>query len=443
MTALTWGFQSPILLWALLAIIVPIAIHIFSKSKGRPVAFGSLTFIKKTKPIKMTQLRLVDRLLLVLRLLLVIVSVLFLAQLYLSFDHKNQETMLFVTEDWLNTSTAEEKKSLLANLTEKKSIVKNDTDNDTLIYLLNPSFNDSLNRDTQILTAQTILNWKKVPTPAHQLKHSKQINLWAMLDQVIRDNSQVKQFVIYTTDRLNQFSGDKLPLNADIQWHILPIPPKNNDLFNVEELAPLNIVVIDNLGEKGELNQRDELIKGKFNKALSIISQQFAPITINYVNYQQYSQTTPLAFFNDKLGGAPDWVIYLAQQSTPQNITQLTQEGISLLVFDDQWLALLAQNYFPQLLLNRLLEQQQQSYLTAHNRLTKRQITQPNYFKTAINQEGNSSIAQVSEFANNQQGQKAGKDYFNLFIVMIVLWMLERLFSEYSRSKVLLTTRVN
>ena len=138
-----WFVQSPWMLFALLSLIVPLAIHLFSKSKGKLIPFGNIKLIQLSKPVRMNEVRLVERLLLLCRLLVLFFSVLLLTQLYYddrADNDSNREGNILVTQDWLNN----------ANESELSKLAKQ-TKADT-VYLLS-----KLNKR---LTSETILNWQ-------------------------------------------------------------------------------------------------------------------------------------------------------------------------------------------------------------------------------------------------------------------------------------------
>ena len=57
-----WFVQSPWMLLALLCLIVPLVIHLLSKSKGKLIPFGNIKLIQLSKPVRMSEVRLVERL---------------------------------------------------------------------------------------------------------------------------------------------------------------------------------------------------------------------------------------------------------------------------------------------------------------------------------------------------------------------------------------------
>jgi len=505
MASLFWGFQSPWLLLAMLGILVPIAIHIFSKSKGQRIAFGSLKFIKQSKPVKMTQLRLVDPLLLLLRVLLVIVTVLFLAQFYFSSTQSSQEVVVFVSEDWLNSSTMAEKKHLLTKqeLTNQELTKQALANNENNIYLLNAaSIELSATSGKAIaLSKDDVLNWHENSVSSVNLKPKnkspissslisvkktdsfKRINLWTLLDRAIQFYPNAGEFVVYSTDRLNQFYGDKLTLPAKIDWQILAVNNKNNFAKPTSPIKPLKlIVIVDNEQEKSTTNTSDEdkLDQIKLQKALSFITVQFPQISVKYINS---TQAQALSYLENQSELTPDWILYLSKQAVPNNILSHVASGNSLLVpyengqtlaavktklqlltpvfqqqfardlpniqthklalgniyslkqldkqhsheQKDDWHNLLQQNYFPQILVNLLTRQQQTEYQLKHTSLTTAQIIpQKTSQKMSVGEE---------EMLTAKNTKNAPETQLLLFVLLLVIWALERLISEFSSNK--------
>ena len=59
---------TPAAWWALAALAIPLLIHLFSRSRGRLVYTGHIDLIRQARRVKVTELRLTQRLLLMVRL---------------------------------------------------------------------------------------------------------------------------------------------------------------------------------------------------------------------------------------------------------------------------------------------------------------------------------------------------------------------------------------
>ncbi|MBT8277845.1 MAG: BatA domain-containing protein [Bacteroidia bacterium] len=83
------SFANPTYLWTLLGLIVPIAIHLWSKKEGRTIQVGSLKFLKASDSSQSSSIKLNEYLLLLTRLLLLLTLTLILAEPQLKAKHQN------------------------------------------------------------------------------------------------------------------------------------------------------------------------------------------------------------------------------------------------------------------------------------------------------------------------------------------------------------------
>src|SRR5690606_31873789 len=72
-------FLNPAWLWALLGMLVPIAIHLLSRKEGKVIPMGSTRFLSETSTSKFRSIKLNEVALLLLRCLLIALLVFFLA----------------------------------------------------------------------------------------------------------------------------------------------------------------------------------------------------------------------------------------------------------------------------------------------------------------------------------------------------------------------------
>jgi hypothetical protein len=95
---------TPVGLFALAALAIPLIIHLFSRSRGKRVLVGNIALYRQVQRQRITQLRLVQWLLLILRLLLLTLAALLLAGL----ARKGLETLsgdtAYLTPEWLARS---------------------------------------------------------------------------------------------------------------------------------------------------------------------------------------------------------------------------------------------------------------------------------------------------------------------------------------------------
>lgn len=90
-------FSSPTYLWALLGLVIPIAIHLWSKKEGRTIKVGSTQLLQASDSTKSSSIRLNEWWLLLLRMLLITLIVFILAEPHLK-QRENQIPLAYVVE---------------------------------------------------------------------------------------------------------------------------------------------------------------------------------------------------------------------------------------------------------------------------------------------------------------------------------------------------------
>jgi hypothetical protein len=197
----------------LLALLIPLAIHLLSKARPQVIAFAHIAFIKvKTSPL-LRQLRLTQLILLGLRMALLLLATLILAQLYWQSVNQQVNSHILLTEDWLNHATSIEKQILIDQV----------KDSDLVLISSN---------NRKINTAE-LAQWSTTPQPTPAL------NLWSKVADYTAQLSADSSTTVYTTNRLKYFIGSKVPLSARVQWQVKTIPAEA-----VVQEKPVNVKVI-------------------------------------------------------------------------------------------------------------------------------------------------------------------------------------------------------
>lgn len=109
-----WLLLAPAGLFGLLALAIPVAIHMISRGRGRRVLIGNIELVRATRQSRVTTLRLTQWLLLVLRVSIVIVATLLLARLALQGIGPADANVSYVTPGWLRSATDAERAQLLS-----------------------------------------------------------------------------------------------------------------------------------------------------------------------------------------------------------------------------------------------------------------------------------------------------------------------------------------
>jgi hypothetical protein len=109
-----WLLLAPAGLLGLLALAIPVAIHLISRGRGRRVLVGNIELVRAARKTRVTALRLTQWLLFLLRVSIVIVATLLLARLALQGIGSADAGVSYVTPGWLIAATESERTEVLA-----------------------------------------------------------------------------------------------------------------------------------------------------------------------------------------------------------------------------------------------------------------------------------------------------------------------------------------
>jgi len=419
-----WFVQSPWMLLALVSLLVPLIIHLFSKSKGKLVPFGNIRLIQLSKPVKMNEIRLVERLLLCCRLLMLFFSVLLLAQLY--YDESaniagDSEDNNLITSDWLNTATEVE----LQTLALKAENVPT--------YLLSAGF--------KRLTPDDITTWNNTNTNNNNyLKESKQQNTWLLVNNYLKTVPNNLNITIYTTNRLSQFIGSKVYLPDNIIWNIKQLPEEEitNAIASITNKA-LSVLVIS--------DQDNNEYLPALTSVLSIIqATKLEKLTASFLFSDELTEASFSVSQTHNNIGKYDSIVYLSAAPITSLINQEVQKGTSLIADITHakdpnvthvvnWRDLVGKITFPAILMSLLLDESIDDYQMqqqlSDEQITNQLINEPSditladannkvYHKTV---QTHAAASNTESFANNTINQL-------LILLLVLFWSLERLLSE-------------
>lgn len=105
---------APAGLLGLLAIAIPVVIHLISRGRGRRVLIGNIELVRAARQSRVTALRLTEWLLLLLRVAILVVAALLLARLALQGTGVADADVSYVTPGWLRSATDAERAELLS-----------------------------------------------------------------------------------------------------------------------------------------------------------------------------------------------------------------------------------------------------------------------------------------------------------------------------------------
>lgn len=109
-----WLLLAPAGLLGLLAVAIPVAIHLISRGRGRRVLIGNIELVRQARTTRVTSLRLTQKLLLALRVLIVLVAALLLARLALQGMGTVAAGASYVTPGFVRAANASQRATVLA-----------------------------------------------------------------------------------------------------------------------------------------------------------------------------------------------------------------------------------------------------------------------------------------------------------------------------------------
>lgn len=174
-------FTNPIALWALAGLSLPIAIHMLSRKEGKVIRIGSLRHLHETSTRQFKGIRLNEIVLLALRCLLIILFVFLLSGLAFN-GFTNSETKWVLVEKGLEYNREVERQ--LKNLHELGYE----------LHWLSDGF----------------------PLLKDSISSTNSIQYRSLAEKL--ETKQLSEAVVLATNKINNFSGIRTPLPANIRW---------------------------------------------------------------------------------------------------------------------------------------------------------------------------------------------------------------------------------
>ncbi|MGY0585523.1 MAG: BatA domain-containing protein, partial [Paraglaciecola chathamensis] len=245
---------SPLWLLGMLAVIIPLAIHFFSKSKAPLISFAQYALIPAKQSSVPNALRLSQWLLLLLRMMIIVLLSLALAQCMKQPTDNSQTRYFLVSQDWLHHASENEKQSLLEtynpsqDATSSRLIVLGANASKNLNNSLSnsPGKNPSNNLNAKLSNEQpaalseyaisgnnklTLDTLAQITAANEKTGLNAQINtarplpqttIWQQVADFIATHPTVSpsQIQIFTSSGFSQFNNDKINLPETLTWHI-------------------------------------------------------------------------------------------------------------------------------------------------------------------------------------------------------------------------------
>ncbi|WP_252732508.1 BatA domain-containing protein, partial [Paraglaciecola chathamensis] len=233
---------SPLWLLGMLAVIIPLAIHFFSKSKAPLISFAQYALIPAKQSSVPNALRLSQWLLLLLRMMIIVLLSLALAQCMKQPTDNSQTRYFLVSQDWLHHASENEEQSLLETFNQ----AQNATSSRLIVLGANASKNPSKNINAKLSNEQpealseyainsnnkltldtlaqiTAANEKTgLNAQTNTARPLPQTTIWQQVADFIATHPTVSpsQIQIFTSNGFSQFNNDKINLPETLNWHI-------------------------------------------------------------------------------------------------------------------------------------------------------------------------------------------------------------------------------
>ncbi|GAC11104.1 BatA domain-containing protein [Paraglaciecola chathamensis] len=245
---------SPLWLLGMLAVIIPLAIHFFSKSKAPLISFAQYALIPAKQSSVPNALRLSQWLLLLLRMMIIVLLSLALAQCMKQPSDNSQTRYFLVSQDWLHHASENEKQSLLKTFNQAQDATSsrlvilgaNASKNLNNSLSNSPGKNPSNNLNAKLSNEQpealseyaingnnelTLDRLAQITAANEKTGLNAQINtarplpqttIWQQVADFIATHPTVSpsQIQIFTSSGFSQFNNDKINLPETLTWHI-------------------------------------------------------------------------------------------------------------------------------------------------------------------------------------------------------------------------------
>lgn len=259
--------------WVFLALAIPVAVHIFSRSEGKVVPFPFLGLLPKQAAPNELQIQLRQKWLLLVRLLLVASACALLTLALLSdwwseswlkkslaqaLSLPSSPPTLVITQDWWTLSSPKSQQTLLTALTSEQSIAK--TQEVILIHYANAK--EKISRvdksdfislaqqnkvftqaGTDIARNDTVNNNSDAAVDARKSTMQLRLidNIWSIVQAISTTVPKDSLIHVYTSNRHSQFIGVRPYIEHALKWHINGLPDAD---ATATEKAPIQVAII-------------------------------------------------------------------------------------------------------------------------------------------------------------------------------------------------------
>jgi hypothetical protein len=253
---------SPAGLFGLLAIAIPVAVHLISRGRGRRVLIGNIELVRAARRTRVTALRLTQRLLLLLRISIVVVATLLLAEIALQGSDSAEPGVRYVTPGWLRAANDTERADLLSLEPAPRVLTKG--------YPTAPGYD---------------------PGPG-----DPDYDIWPLLAERLSALRHAGEVDVYAEPRMAAFGEQRPQLPNGIRWHLAA------DTTAPAALSSDGVVIHD--------SDRTDAVR-QVERALAALRRHRVP---------QMRWQTCLADDVACISKSRDWVVWLAAAEPPADL---------------------------------------------------------------------------------------------------------------------------
>jgi hypothetical protein len=181
------SFSNPLMLWSLLGLSIPLAIHLLSRKEGKVIMIGSVRHLEESPSQQFKGIKLNEFWLLLLRSLLIIVLSFFLAGAHYTPESSHNKKWLII------------EKALLEKTAVKNLIDSFSTDGYEIRFLA---------KDFPLLET----NEKIIPS-----------DYYSLLEAL--ENQNISKGIVISSNTASLFDGDAVSLPSNIQWLSIATDP--------------------------------------------------------------------------------------------------------------------------------------------------------------------------------------------------------------------------
>ncbi|MGY5847247.1 BatA domain-containing protein [Salegentibacter sp. HM20] len=214
-------FLNPSYLWALLALAVPLAIHLWSRREGKIIKVGSIKFLKEADTRKSSSLQLNEIWLLLLRMLLLAILVFILSGLHWPGKEKNAPIAYLVEDSLLKVPEIRALTDSLSNTAEVRLLQKDF-----------PDISNFKEEDSGFITP----------------------NYWQLAREM--ENFPADSLVVFSAGHLAGVKGRRPEISKKINWIILGQAYAETQLIGaIQRGDSIELVSVKNDGQSLEIQK--------------------------------------------------------------------------------------------------------------------------------------------------------------------------------------------